>query len=308
MDNYNESYWEDLPKDIVWIIINKLHTLEDILAFCGDPYLNERFCQDENGLLWEYLYHRDLSEEIELNEGETTKQKYLSWFKFVDYIENAEAPPQYDFRKKSNLLDSELDQSTPTSFQNFSNSNLSRIQRVKEYSKFRRTRKTFRRPKLDRQDVIYEIMRKASEMGFEKIIERMGLNTIPDKEITNLFYYAIWSGKLNMLKYLLMNNQNFIIEEENFYDLTRLGTSYGQYNILQYLIDEIAPIYNIIPDLEQILIGAINAKNGLPIIHLLLEKGVNIDDAIIQARSQELNDEVNKLENLKSELLDKNEL
>ena len=257
MDDYNESYWEDLPKDIVWIILNKLHTPEDILAFCGDSYLNEKFCQDKNGLFWEYLYHRDLSEEIELNEGETIKQKYLYWFsRFLSDIENAKT--------------------------------------IKDgYHQY---------------DENYKIIQRAIENGFEKIIE---LYSIHNDWTRSLFYYAVNFGKLNILRYLIRNNPNFITERE--YDESNLNGLIGQasasrqYDILLYLIDEIAPIYNINPDLERALIGAISTKNGLPIVNMLLEKGVNIDNAINRSRSRGLPHEVIKLEKLKSELLGKNE-
>ena len=268
----DESYWEDLPKDIVWIILNKLHTPKDVLAFCGDPYLNKRFCRDENGIFWEYLYHRDLSEEIKLNEGETIKQKYLYWFdKFLSDIENAEII-KFDFGTKSNLLDSEL----------------------------------------NIQDVAYKIMRKAVKYGFEKIVEKIGLNSFSEDWIWGLAYYSVSFGKLNILRYLLKNSPEFITKPQE-YGSTNMDSLIGNaaksehYNIIKYLIDEIAPLYNITPDLERALISAIGAKNGLPIVNMLLEKGVNIDNAIIIARSLRLDKEAIKLEKLKSKLSSKNE-
>ena len=71
------SYWEGVPLDIIHQQIMLFDDPEDIVRFCGDPYIDEKICQDPNGEIWKRLFQRDLSNEIVLDKGQTIKSQYL---------------------------------------------------------------------------------------------------------------------------------------------------------------------------------------------------------------------------------------
>ena len=74
----SSSRWKEIPSDIIRLQFDYLKTPKDIEAFCGDSYIYEKFCQDENGSFWQYLFHRDFSNDIKLRKGETVKSQYLA--------------------------------------------------------------------------------------------------------------------------------------------------------------------------------------------------------------------------------------
>ena len=72
------SRWEGVPLDIIRQQFEYLRNPEEIQALCKDPYIFDKLCQDENGGIWEYLYRRDLSDEIKVQKNSTLKRTYLN--------------------------------------------------------------------------------------------------------------------------------------------------------------------------------------------------------------------------------------
>ena len=84
------SRWEGVPLDIIRQQFEYLNNSDEIEALCGDPYIFDKLCQDENGGIWEYLYRRDFSDHIKVRKGNTLKKLYL---KTKDKLNNIDTIP-----------------------------------------------------------------------------------------------------------------------------------------------------------------------------------------------------------------------
>ena len=80
------SRWEGVPLDIIRQQFQYLYHPKEIQAFCGDPYVFEKLCKDENGEIWEYLYRRDLSDEIKIPKNATIMGTYLQELQSLNEI------------------------------------------------------------------------------------------------------------------------------------------------------------------------------------------------------------------------------
>lgn len=94
------SYWEEIPVDILSLLIDYLDELKDVYKFLSDLYVKEKLCRDENNRVWESKFKRDFSEYIILDEltlkkygdNMTIMKKYLSEREYFKYILKAINP------------------------------------------------------------------------------------------------------------------------------------------------------------------------------------------------------------------------
>ena len=100
------SRWEGVPLDIVKQQFQYLDNPQQIEAFCGDPHIYSKLCEDPNSEMWQYLLNRDFSGKITLEDSEskrfdfvpkseTFKDRYLSERNKFDHLKTDGKKLQY---------------------------------------------------------------------------------------------------------------------------------------------------------------------------------------------------------------------
>ena len=102
---YQNSFLTKLPLDLLIKQIDYIDTIKDFQKFCFDSTIFKKLCQDENGVIWKFLYHRDFSLEIKLDKDYSIMTQYLldkQFFRqiFREYINTHENDTLFLLRQK----------------------------------------------------------------------------------------------------------------------------------------------------------------------------------------------------------------
>ena len=258
------SRWEDLPLDILYEQILFMDPL-DILKICGDPYVDEKICQNKNGTIWKLLFQRDLSENLPILKGEETFMD-----KYMDAIQKSKTLSivellKYGAKNGYDKLVKEI-----------------KLLHVRNYY------------------LLYDPFLLATENGHLQIVKffmengaNFGSQVLPS---------AIKNGHLEIVKYLVENGANVNFDRGL---ALRTAAGNGNLDMVKYLIEHGADVHGVIGEDYEPLITAsfkghlpvvkyliengayVNANNGdairsaaamghLEVVKSLVENGANV--------------------------------
>ena len=218
------SRFGGLPLDILQKELRYIENTRDMETFCQDPYIYEKICKDENGYIWRELWKRDLSEEIQLDEGYSVYSQYM---KDKNQIENFLIDEDYE-----DLLLFAAEHGYEKIIDNLN---------LNDFN----------------EQIFYSALKNASDWGNllalkslfkRKINLRAGLNFL-------LLLSPIGGGYLPIVQYLVEQGADIHFHSER---PLSMAIYYGHYNIAKYLMEQCADINIMMRDVNDHDIPSIN--------------------------------------------------